>query len=139
MAFVDIGHPQAHQVYLNVQGSLNYANVDSKGNGVYAVKSARRPQYMGANIIPLKASAGSVSVQITASAKYTATLAISGSSGIRYVDVNASATAQVASGEKISLVIANTPDNLILYDPFSLSSEAKQGLDYSFTLTGATV
>ncbi|KAF4979155.1 hypothetical protein FZEAL_4583 [Fusarium zealandicum] len=138
MAYVDIGHPSARQVFLAQRGSINYANVDSSGNGRYTVKSNRRPQYMGANIIPLRTSGGTVSVQITANGAYTATLALYRSGSARYVDVSGSASVNVASGEEVSLVVANTP-GLILYDPFALSSEAKRGLDYSFTLSGATV
>ncbi|RSL73090.1 hypothetical protein CEP53_000875 [Fusarium sp. AF-6] len=138
MAYVDIGHTSAHQTFLDQRRSLNYANVDSNGNGKYTVKSARRPQYMGASIIPLKTSSTSVKVQITANGAYTATLALFRNGATRYVKVDGSATVTVASGEEVSLVVANTP-SLILYDPFNLSAEAKKGLEYSFTLTGATV
>ncbi|KAJ4328956.1 hypothetical protein N0V84_000527 [Fusarium piperis] len=138
MAYVDIGHTSAHQTFLSQRRSLNYANVDSKGSGRYTVKSARRPQYMGANIIPLKTSSSTVKVEITANGAYTATLALFRNGATRYVKVAGSASVTVASGEEVSLVVANTP-GLILYDPFNLSAEAKKGLDYSFTLTGATV
>ncbi|KAF5006445.1 hypothetical protein FDECE_7167 [Fusarium decemcellulare] len=138
MAYVDIGHPSAQQVFFNQRQSINFANVDSNGNGRYTVKSNRRPQYMGANIIPLKTSAGTVRVEISSSGSYTATLALYRSGTTRYVKVSGSASVNVASGEEVSLVVAHTP-SLILYDPFSLSDEAKRGLDYSFTLTGATV
>ncbi|KAM5343827.1 hypothetical protein ACJ41O_012364 [Fusarium nematophilum] len=138
MAYVDIGHASAHQAFLSQRRSLNYANVDSSGSGRYTVKSNRRPQYMGANIIPLSTSGGNVRVQITANGAYTATLALFRNGATRYVAVDGTATVNVASGEEVSLVVANTP-SLILYDPFSLSDEAKRGLDYSFTLSGATV
>jgi hypothetical protein len=46
---------------------------------------------------------------------------------------------EVAAGDEVSLVVANTPAELVLYDAFSLSGEVTKGLDYSFTLSGATV
>lgn len=138
MAYVDIGHPQAHEVFLSQRSGLNYANVQSSGDG-YAVIADRQPQYMGANIIPLTASGGTVTVEITANLPYTATLAVMGGDSFRYIPVDGSGSVEVASGEEVSLVVANTPDEPILYDAFSLSDEVKQGLDYSFTLSGATV
>ncbi|CAI6090600.1 unnamed protein product [Clonostachys chloroleuca] len=139
MAYADIGHPQAQQVFFNQRGSINFKNVDQTGTGTYKVKSARQPLYMGASIIPLRASGSTISVSITANRAYTATLAVYKSSGTRYVVVQGSGSVTLASGEEATLVVANTPSSLYLYDPFSLSSEVKQGLDFSFTLTGATV
>lgn len=141
MAYVDIGHRGAQDIFLSQRGSINYNNVQSSGSGRYTVIAARRPAYMGANIIPLTASGGSVSVTITANGAYTATLVTFNQSTrqTRYVDVKGSGSVNVASGEEVSLVVAKTPDQLLLFDPFSLSSEARAGLDYSFTLTGATV
>ncbi|KAH6697561.1 hypothetical protein F5X68DRAFT_197584 [Plectosphaerella plurivora] len=137
MAYVDIGHAAAHEVFLAEQGRLNYDNVDGSGS-TYTVKAARRPQYMGANIIPLTATAGTVSVQLTAVAPHTATLAVLASGGqTRYVPVDGSASVDVASGDQVSLVVANTPE-LVLFDAFALTDEIRQPLDYSFTLTGAT-
>ncbi|KAH7312559.1 hypothetical protein B0I35DRAFT_395515 [Stachybotrys elegans] len=140
MAYVDLAYPSAHQAWLSQRGSLNYANVDATGNGSYRVKAARRPQYMGANIVPLRATSSSIRVTIQASGAYTATLAIyRAGPSTRYVDVvNGAASATLASGEQATLVVANTP-SLILFDPFSLSTQARTGLDYSFILTGATV
>ncbi|OAL45877.1 hypothetical protein IQ07DRAFT_683789 [Pyrenochaeta sp. DS3sAY3a] len=141
MAFVDIGHPTAQSVFLSQRARINYANLDSQGNGAYKVKSARRPQYMGANIIPLKKTGDvSVTAKISTTGTYTATLSIrnTSSGATRYVDfVSGSATAAVTSAEEAAVVVANTP-NLIQYDPFSLSTEAKASLDYTLTLTGAT-
>lgn len=141
MAYVDIGHPGAQDVFFSQRGSINYDNVQSSGSGRYTAIAARRPAYMGANIIPLSASGGTVSVQITASGAYTATLAVynQGTGAVRYVDVVGSGSVNVASGEEVSLVVANTPNSLILFDPFNLTSETRAGLDYSFTLSGATV
>jgi uncharacterized protein DUF6055 len=137
MAYVDIGHAAAHEVFLREQSGLNYDNVDASGS-TYTVKAARRPQYMGANIIPLTATAGTVSVELTAAAPYTATLAVLASGGqTRYVPVDGSASVDVADGDQVSLVVANTPE-LVLYDAFKLTDAIRQPLDYSFTLTGAT-
>lgn len=96
---------------------------------------------MGANIIPLKASSGSVSVTVTASAAYTATLAVRASDkSVRYVDLtNGQGQVDLKSGEEASLVVANTPSTLYLYDPFSLTSEVSRGLDYQVQITGASV
>lgn len=142
MAYVDIGHVKAQAMFNSQRKSLNYANVDSNSNGKYTVKSARAPRYMGANIIPLKASASTVSVAITVSGggQYTGTLVVKGSSGTtRYVDVvNGSASVTLASGEECSLVVANTPA-LVQYDAFSIPADLNKGLSYSVQITGATV
>ncbi|KAI0204515.1 hypothetical protein F4808DRAFT_475010 [Astrocystis sublimbata] len=142
MAYVDIGHPKAQQLFQQQRGSINYANLDSQGGGTYRVKRARQPRYMGANIIPLKKS-GSVAVtaKVSASKAFTAILAVRNTSSLatRYVDlVNGSGSTTVDSNEEASLVVANTPASLIQYDPFSLSSDVQAGLDYTVTLTGAT-
>ncbi|KAK1624190.1 hypothetical protein BDP81DRAFT_464754 [Colletotrichum phormii] len=127
MAYVDIGYDQAQEIFNQAKDSVNFANVDKSGDG-YKAKSARAPRYMGANIMPLTTSGGKGDVKITSAGEFTAHLAIKGSSSVRYV--------QLANG----LVIANTPKTLILYNGFQLaSSDANKGLDYSFTLTGATV
>jgi hypothetical protein len=139
MAFVDIGHPSAGEVFETVKGQINYENVQASGSGPYAVIAARQPQYMGANIIPLSSSGGTVNVEITADAAYTATLAVSSGSEVTYTVVDGSSSVEVAAGDEVTLVVANTPEELILYDAFSLSSEVSKGLDYSFTLSGATV
>ncbi|KAF2004841.1 hypothetical protein P154DRAFT_616604 [Amniculicola lignicola CBS 123094] len=141
MAYVDIGHAKAQAVFASQQKSLNYANLDSNGNGKYTIKTARQPRYMGANIIPLKATGTSVSVAVTASGAYTATLAVKASSGsVRYVDVvNGNAAVTLASGETVTLVVVNTPSALALYDPFSIPADVNKGLEYSVQITGATV
>ncbi|KAI1178343.1 hypothetical protein F4777DRAFT_538381 [Nemania sp. FL0916] len=143
MAYVDIGHATAQQVFLQQRNNINYANLDAQGSaGTYKVKSARQPRYMGANIIPLKKS-GSVTVtaKVTASKAFTATLAIrnTSSGATRYVSLaNGSGSAAVSSSEEASLVVVNTPATLIQFDPFSLGSDVQAGLDYTVTLTGAT-
>ncbi|KAF6816274.1 dockerin type 1 [Colletotrichum plurivorum] len=141
MAYVDIGHRQAQNVFLSQRGRINYANVDAAGSGSYRVKAARRPRYMGANIIPLRNPFGTVTVRITTSGQLTSHLVVrnTGSGAVRYVElVNGQGSVSVAGGEEASLVVANTPANLVLFDPFALSSEVNTGVDYSFTLSGAT-
>ena len=77
---------------------------------------------------------------MTSGAGFTATLAIRADSGsVRYVDLaNGAGEAMLASGEEASLVVVNTPDALIQYDPFSISGDVARGLDYTVQLTGAT-
>lgn len=141
MAYVDIGHAKAQTLFTSQRKSLNYANLDNNGNGKYTVKAARAPRYMGANIIPLKATGTAISVAVTgpSSGSYTATLAIKGSNGaVRYVDVvTGSGSVTLASGEEASIVIANTPA-LVQYDAFNIPADLNKGLSYSIQLTGAT-
>ncbi|KAI1496297.1 hypothetical protein F5X99DRAFT_400862 [Biscogniauxia marginata] len=141
MAYVDIGHAKARELFDRTRSQLNYANLDSQGSGGYRVKSSRQPKYMGANIIPLKASGSSISATVTASAPFTATLAVRSSDGwVRYVDlVDGKGQVDLSNGEEATLVVVNTPDTLYLYDPFSLTSEVSKGLDYQVQLTGASV
>ncbi|KAI0454178.1 hypothetical protein F5B21DRAFT_525253 [Xylaria acuta] len=141
MAYVDIGHPKAQALFDRTKGDFNYANLDSQGNGKYRVKAARQPRYMGANIIPLKVNGGTLSATVTANSPFTATLAVRASTGaVRYIDlVDGKGQVTVSSGESVTLVVANTPNTLYLYDPFSLSNDVKKGLDYQVQLTGASV
>lgn len=119
---------------------MNLTDLDSLGGGRYRVKSSRQPRYMGANIIPLKASGGSVSVEVTASAPFGATLAVrAADKSVRYIDLtNGKGSVDLRNGEETSLVVANTPDTLYLYDPFSPISEVNRGLDYQVQITGAS-
>jgi hypothetical protein len=133
MAYLDIGHPQAHALFLKTRASIGCANLDAQGgsgsgSGRYRVKTARRQRYMGANIIPLKGT-GDITAVVTASAPFTATLAVSAADGtVRYTDiVHGTAKATVGSGEEAILVVVNTPDSLLLFDAFSLSSDANKG------------
>jgi hypothetical protein len=139
MAYLDIGHEQARERFFSMRGSLNFANLDAAGSGMYRVKAARQPRYFGANITPLDAT-GNVTVAVTSSGAFTATLSIRASSGsVRYVDLpGGSGQATLASGEEASLVVVNTPAALVQYDPFSLSGAVTSGLDYQVALTGAT-
>jgi hypothetical protein len=136
---VDIGHLAASETFASVKSQINYENVQLGGDGSYRVIAARQPQYMGANIIPLTVSGGTVSVEITSDSVYTATLAVSSSTGVAYTRFDGSGSVEVSSGDVVSLIVANTPNELILYDAFALSSDVQKGLDYSFTLSGATV
>lgn len=139
MAYVDVGHPKAQNLFNSQRGSINYANVDSNGNGKYTVKSARAPRYMGANIIPLKPSGTTVEVVISTSGSYTATLVAKSNGSVKYVDViSGRGSITLASGNEVSLVIANTP-GLAQYDAFKIPADLNRGLSYSFQLTGATV
>ncbi|KAF2872400.1 hypothetical protein BDV95DRAFT_618110 [Massariosphaeria phaeospora] len=139
MAYVDIGNAKAQSKFNLERKSLNYANLDDLGHGRYMVKAARAPRYMGANIIPLKASASKVSVTVMADGSYTATLAVKGGSSTRYVELNGGkGEVTLASDEGLSLVVANTP-TLVQYDAFNISAELNRGLIYSVQLFGAIV
>jgi len=143
MAFVDIGHAKAKAQFVSQRRNINYANLDSQGGGRYRVKSARRPRYMGANLIPLKGT-GNLVANVTATGNpraFTATLAIQNTATgeARYVDMpGGNGQATVASGEEAMLVVVNTPEKLVLFDPFKLTAETNTGLDYSVQLTGLT-
>ncbi|KAB8201927.1 hypothetical protein BDV34DRAFT_215935 [Aspergillus parasiticus] len=143
MAYVDIGHTVAQEAFLNQRNGLNYANVDPQGDGVYVVKSFRKPQYMGANILPLSnAGAGNLQVSITSNGVFSATLAIrnTNTGAVRYVSLeNGSGAAVMTGNEEASVVIANTPKTLYQYDAFKLTPEVQQGLDYTIKISGATV
>lgn len=117
---------------------LNYENVQGSGS-TYGVIADRAPQYMGANIIPLSAEGGNVKVDITSDGGYTVFLAVSLDAGVTYTAVKDCGSAQVPAGSEVSLTIANTPEQLIMYDPLKLKAEVSKGLQFSFTLTGATV
>jgi hypothetical protein len=151
MAYLDIGHPLAQQAFLSARSRLNYANVSSSGTGLYKVIEARQPRYFGANIIPLKASGTDISVQVTnlgngrSDSAFTATLAMRSSAGaVRYLDLpGGTGQAILASGEEASLVVANTPTGLYLFDPATIDATvstdpANIGLNYQVQLTGAT-
>ncbi|KAL0933704.1 dockerin type 1 [Colletotrichum truncatum] len=141
MAYVDIGHDQAQSMFLSSKGRLNFDSVEGSGSS-YKAKSDRAPRYMGANIIPLKVTGSKVDAKVTSAGEFTATLSIFDASTKkgRYVTlVNGAGSATIATGEEVSLVVANTPKAPIQYNGFKLEgSEANKGLDYSFTLTGAT-
>lgn len=155
MAYMDINHPKALQRFLSTRTGANfktraYTNLDSLGNQTYRVKAARQPMYMGASINPLTVSGnGMVSVQVTnlgnglTDSNFTATLAIrhKTSGVVRYVDLpSGSAQATISSDEEASLVVANTPYNLYLYNAFDSTTTSSDvvGLNFQVQLTGAT-
>ncbi|KAL5049130.1 hypothetical protein BDW71DRAFT_217755 [Aspergillus fruticulosus] len=141
MAYVDISKA-ANEVFLQQRDSLTYDNLESSGDGAYIVKSARQPQYFGANINPLTLSgSGSVSVAVSSDSAFMATIAIrsTNSGSVRYVDLeNGKGEVTVGESEEASLVVVNTPDELIQYNPFELSSEVQVGLEYTVQVTGAS-
>lgn len=143
MAYLDIGHAAGQAQFLAERSTINFANVDLVSTGNYKVKTARQPRYMGANIIPLKVSGvATVTVKLTCAMECKATLAVrnTSSGAVKYTELaNGAGSAAVASGEEASLVVANAPATLIVYDGFALSSAVSKGLDYSFTISGATV
>ena len=116
MAYVDIGHKRMQAAFQKTRKSSNYANLDSQGSGKYRVKTASQPRYMGASIIPLKGTrAITASMTVAGNALFIGTLAISGSGGVRYLDVkNYTVETIVGSREGATLVIANTSSALVL-------------------------
>jgi hypothetical protein len=152
MAYLDIEHPQAQQAFFSARNRLNFHNLSSVGGESYRVLETRRPQYGGANIIPLEVTGdGTVSIAVTnlgnglSESNFTATLSIrAGSGGVRYVDLPSGAgSATIGADEEASLVVVNTPDTLYMYDPSKIgtsetSDPASVGLDYEVQITGAT-
>lgn len=151
MAYVDIGSPRAQERFFGERGSLNYDNLTSVGGDSYEVQDDRRPRYAGANIIPLDVTGdGTISIEVTNlgngldDSNFTATLSILQTDDtVRYVDLPGGVGgATVAVGEEVTLVVANTPDNLYMYNPSDFgaaetSDPANTGLDYSVVITGA--
>lgn len=147
MAYVDIGHPRAQRTFNNTRNRLNYANLDASGNQTWRVKSTRQPAYAGASINPLRVTGnGLINVNVRnlgnglPESNFTATLAIRSGSRVRYVDLpGGNGSANVAAGEEVTLVVANTPDTLYQYDAFrsTATSREMQGLNYEVRLAGA--
>ena len=151
MAYLDIGSPRAQESFFADRGSLDYQNLAAVGGDTYEVLADRRPRYAGANIIPLEVTGdGSVSVQVSnlgnglADSNFTATLAILQTDDVvRYIDLPSGVgEAVVLQGEEASLIVANTPDNLYMYNPSDFgagetSDPANTGLDYTVVMTGA--
>jgi hypothetical protein len=147
MAYMDIGFPVGQQDFLKTRGMLTFAaNWDGAGADTYNVKAARKPQYAGANITPLKVTgSGDVSVTVMnggnglQESNFTATLAMRAMDGVvRYVDLPMGVgQAKVATNEEVSLVVVNTPDKLYLFDPERVGSPENVGLNYTVKLSGA--
>jgi hypothetical protein len=124
---------------------------DGGGSGIVMGRHRQGDTTTSGKIKPpaLATGVGTVIVQITnlgngqSDSNFTATLAIRTTSGgaVRYVDLpDGKGSATVASGEEATLVVANTPKTLYLYDPSSVgaSDPAMAGLNYQVQLTGAT-
>ncbi|KAF4995240.1 hypothetical protein FGRMN_5271 [Fusarium graminum] len=141
MAYVDIGHPSAQEVFFQERAEINFDNVEATGTRTYKPKADRQPRYMGANVIPLEVTGSQLEVKVASDAEFVATVAVYREGGeSSYVTLtNGAATVPVQAGEDVSVVIANAPAEAILYDGFNLSEEVSKGLDYTLTLTGATV
>jgi hypothetical protein len=151
MAYLDIESPAAQGDFFQQRGSLNFDILDATGGNGYQVKANRRPRYAGANIIPLEVTGdGMVSVQITnlgngqADSGLSATLSILQVDGaVRYVDLPEGAgSAVIGPDEEVSLVVANTPTKLYMYNPADFGAAetahpANTGLNYSLVLLGA--
>jgi hypothetical protein len=144
MAYVDIGHAPAQKVFQQQRHSINYKNVALQYDNTYKVLPEHQPRYMGCNIVPLTTSGATtvhVDIKLAEEAEFTATFAFRDTStgSVRYKTLKeGSGSIEVSDGEEISLVVANTPADPILYDGFKLTIDVQKGLDYSFTLSGAT-
>ncbi len=144
MAYLDIDHPKAQARFLSTLNDFNfrsraYSNLDSQGDSRYRVKAEKQPQYAGANIIPLTMNDSQLSVAITnlgngqSDSNYTATLSIrnTASGSVRYVDLESgTGTASISANEEVSLVVVNTPDNLIQFNAFTSNENPDTALDY---------
>ncbi|KAF4430537.1 hypothetical protein F53441_13941 [Fusarium austroafricanum] len=140
MAYADIGHPTAQEVFFQQRAEINFANVQAAGSGSYKPKADRQPRYMGANIIPLKVTGSQLEVKVTSDAEFVATVAVYRKGGkSSYVTLkNGAATVPVQAGEDVSVIVANAPAKPILYDGFKLTPEVSKGLDYTLIIKGAT-
>ncbi|KAM0257380.1 hypothetical protein ACHAPA_011762 [Fusarium lateritium] len=142
MAYVDIGHASAQEVFFQQRKQINFSNVEASSSGSYKPKSGREPRYMGSNIIPLEVTGSELNVKVSSTATFVATVAIYGQGGeSSYITLkNGAATVvPVKTGEDVSIIVANAPAKPILYDGFNLSAEVSKGLDYTLSLTGAIV
>lgn len=147
MAYLDIDHPRARQLFFNTRSRLNFSSLDPAGPQTWRVKASRQPAYGGASIHPLRITGnGSLRVAVQnlgnglADSDFTATLAIRNGNRVRYVDLPGGAgSATAGSGEEVSLVVANTPRTLYQYDAFrsTAASPEMRGLNYEVRLTGA--
>jgi uncharacterized protein DUF6055 len=140
MAYLDIGHSQGQRMFLGNRARYTFSNLDLAAAGIYRVKATRAPKYMGANIIPLKVSGGSIGVKVTGDSGFTATLAVRSREGkVKYFELpGGSGQINIEVGDDASLVVANTPAQLILYDGFAIKGDVAKGLNYQVQLTGAS-
>src|SRR5690606_41265402 len=102
----------------------------------------------GASMIPLKVTGGTVSGGVTnlgnglSDSNFAATLSSRNtqSGSVRYVDLgNGQGTTTVSNHEEASLVVANTPDTLYLYNAFESTATSPDsiGLQYEVEFSGA--
>ena len=155
MAYMDINHALARQRLLSTINNAtfranSYRNLTSIGNFTYRVIPARQPMYGGANINPLTVTGdGNVSFDVhnlgngLPDSNFTATVTIrtTSSGAVRYVQLNNAGTgaAFIGAGEEATLVVANTPNNLLTYDAFASTGTAPElrGLNYEVLIVGA--
>jgi hypothetical protein len=160
MAFADYGNPVAQNYFRYLQSGLDYNNTFAVGgsDNKYKVYPDRAPRYFGASIIPLNITSPSVTATVTAQTSYTAYLVVQAVNvgvrfgnqygEIRYIElVNSNgqggvvktASTDIAEGDEVMLVVANTPDKLLMYDATQADTgPAAVGMDFTFTLEGAT-
>lgn len=160
MAFADYGNSVAQNYFRYLQPTLDYNNTFAVAgsNNKYQVYPERAPRYFGSSIIPLNNLNSSVTATVTAQTAYTAYLVVQSVNvgvrfgnkygDIRYIElVNTSgqggivktASTDIANGELAMLVVANTPDKLLMYDATQAATgPASVGMDFTFTLDGAT-
>jgi hypothetical protein len=162
IAFVDYGNSVAQNYFRYLQSGLDYNNtfaVDGSDGNKYQVYPDRAPRYFGASIIPLNnVNATGVTATVSAQTSYTAYLVVqSVNLGVRFgnkygeikfielVDSNGqggivkTASTDIADGDKVMLVVANTPDKLLMYDATQADTgPAAVGMNFTFTLEGAT-
>ncbi|GAM90978.1 hypothetical protein ANO11243_090250 [Dothideomycetidae sp. 11243] len=149
MAYVDYGSYIAQNYFQYLKPTIDYNNTLPTGAAnTYKVIPARAPKYMGSSIIPLNNLGSSVTARVSAATAFTATLAVMGASGtVRYIELTPTTgtgvvktvTEAIASGEQATLVVANTPTTLLMYDASQVSTgPVSVGLDFTFVLTGAT-
>jgi hypothetical protein len=160
MAFADYGNPVAQNYFRYLQSGLDYNNTFAVGgsDGKYKVYPDRAPRYFGASIVPLNVTSSSVTVTVTAQTSYTAYLVVQAVNvgvqfgnkygEIKYVELVGSngqggvvktASTNTAEGDEVMLVVANTPDKLLMYDATQADTgPAAVGMEFTFTLEAAT-
>ena len=139
MAYVDIGHATAQEVFFQQRAELGVAYVDASGDG-YKPIADRSPRYMGANIIPLDVTGDKVDVKVVSEGEFVATVAVYHKDGTTSYTTLADGAASVAvtAEDDVTVVVANAPAKAIMYNGFELTEEVNKGLDYTLTLNGAT-
>lgn len=158
MAWVDFGIPSMEYTWNLTRGQLDYANTYSVDDQTWRVVPEKRPLYLGSSIIPLNTSRSTsddLDIRVQGSATFLATLAVRSSLNgkVQYIPLNNATVSSestavfaqtlsipsLASHEKAMLVVANTPDRLLLYDNSRLSGPAAVGLDFNITLSAGVL